>query len=55
MTQPMGATTINTKTILLVDDDNIIRRLELICLENFSNWKVSLSIPSPLFHELLRY
>jgi CheY-like chemotaxis protein len=41
MTQPMG-TTIN-KTILLIDDDNIIRQLELICLENFSNWQITVA------------
>jgi CheY-like chemotaxis protein len=42
MIQPMEMIT-ESKTILLIDDDDIIRRLVQICLESFANWRIKVA------------
>jgi CheY-like chemotaxis protein len=41
MTQPIGST---TKTILLIDDDEISRWLVDLCLEAFVDWRLKVAI-----------
>lgn len=43
MAQPIGTVT-NTKTILLIDDDEMSRWLVQLCLENFVNWQIQVAI-----------
>jgi CheY-like chemotaxis protein len=42
MAKPIGATA--TKTILLIDDDEMIRWLVQLCLENFVDWQIKVAI-----------
>ncbi|OYQ62572.1 hypothetical protein B9G53_21765 [Pseudanabaena sp. SR411] len=37
-------TVTNTKTILLIDDDEMSRWLVQLCLENFVNWQIKVAI-----------
>lgn len=41
MIQPMEA--ITTKKILLIDDDEIVRKLVQVCLENICDWQVTVA------------
>jgi CheY-like chemotaxis protein len=43
MAQPIETVT-NTKTILLIDDDEMSRWLVQLCLENFVNWQINVAI-----------
>ncbi|WP_434686426.1 response regulator [Pseudanabaena minima] len=43
MAQPISTLT-HTKTILLIDDDEMSRWLVQLCLENFVNWQIQVAI-----------
>lgn len=43
MAQPIKTLT-NTKNILLIDDDEMSRWLVQLCLENFINWQITVTI-----------